>query len=86
MNEPIAPTLGATSLCPCSLSSIRPSLQALASAAQASGGLTPTQAQAYLTLYQAWQYYRPTQPPRFQSEMDGLVDAIGDIPVVVRVA
>ena len=87
MNEPHAPTLGATSSCPCNLSSIKPSLQALASKAKASGGqLTPTQAQLFEQLCEAWQYYRTTQPPRFRGEVDGLMDAIGDLPVVGQVA
>lgn len=79
-----APTSGATFSCLCNLSSIKPSLQALASKAQSNGGsLTPTQAQLYLQLWEAWQYYRPTQPARFKGEVDGLCDAIGDLPVVV---
>ncbi len=70
--------------CPCNLSSIKPSLQALAKKAKAQGGsLTPTQAQLYLQLHEAWQYYRASQPLRFRGEVDGLCDAIGDLPVVV---
>ncbi|PZV07837.1 MAG: hypothetical protein DCF32_06295 [Leptolyngbya sp.] len=63
------------------------SLQALASKAQAQGGsLTPTQARLYLQLYDGWQYYRASQPLRFRGEVDGLCDAIGDLPVVVAAA
>lgn len=87
MTQPIAPTLGATFSRPCNLESIKPSLQALASRAKATGGsLTPTQAQYYLQLYEAWQYYRDSQPARFRGEVDGLCDAIGDLPVVVGAA
>ena len=64
MNNPHAPTLGATSSCPCNLSSIKPSLQALASKAKASGGqLTPTQAQLFEQLCEAWQYTAPLSRP-----------------------
>ena len=82
MNNPHAPTLGATSSCPCNLSSIKPSLQALASKAKASGGqLTPTQAQLFGELCDAWEYYRDSQLPGFRAVVDVLVDAIGDLPV-----
>lgn len=71
--------------CPCALTSIKPSLQALVRQAKAQGGsLTPTQAQLYLQLCEAWQFYRASQPLRFRGEVDGLVDAIGDLPVVVE--
>ncbi|MBW4486112.1 MAG: hypothetical protein KME14_26615 [Tildeniella torsiva UHER 1998/13D] len=87
MNHPHAPTTGATFSCPCNLSSIKPSLQALAAKAEANGGhLTPTQAQLYLQLYQGWQYHRASQPARFRGEVDGLCDAIGSLPVVVMAA
>jgi hypothetical protein len=87
MNQPPAPTTGANFSCPCDLISIRPNLQALAAKAKANGGqLTPTQARLYLQLYDAWQYYRGSQPARFRGEVDGLCDAIGDLPVVVAAA
>jgi hypothetical protein len=87
MNQPPAPTSGATFSRPCNLDSIRPSLQALAAKATANGGhLTPTQAQLYLQLYEGWQYYRASQPARFKGEVDGLCDAIGSLPVVVGAA
>lgn len=82
MNHPPAPATGANFSCPCNLSSIKPSLQALASKAKAQGGsLTPTQAQLYLQLYDGWQYYRASQPARFRGEVDGLCDAIGEFRV-----
>ncbi|MGB5972695.1 MAG: hypothetical protein WBG38_05225 [Nodosilinea sp.] len=87
MTQSTAPPVGATFQRPCNLSSIKPRLQTLASQAKANGGsMTPTQAQLYLQLYEAWQYYRPTQPARYQAEVDGLCDAIGSLPVVVGVA
>lgn len=87
MNHPPAPATGANFSCPCALTSIKPSLQALASKAKAQGGsLTPTQAQLYLRLHEGWQYYRDSQPLRFRGEVDGLCDAIGSLPVVVGAA
>ena len=84
MDNSNAPPSGAAFSRPCNLESIKPSLNALAARAEASGGsLTPTQAQLYLQIYEAWQYYRPTQPASFRAEIDGLCDAIGDLPVVV---
>ncbi|MBE9159734.1 hypothetical protein IQ265_23275 [Nodosilinea sp. LEGE 06152] len=84
MNQPPAPPPGANFQCPCNLSSIRPSLLALSKKARANGGqLTPIQAELYSELCEAWQYYRPTQPPKFKGEVDGLVDAIGAFRVGV---
>lgn len=83
MNHPPAPTTGATFSCPCNLSSIKPSLQALAAKAEANGGqITPIQAQLYRQLEEGWQYYRLSQPARFRGEVDGLCDAIAAFEVV----
>lgn len=84
MNQSSAPTSGATFSRPCNLSSIKPSLQALlAKASSNSGQLTPKQALFYGELCIGWEYYRDSQPARFKREVDELVEAIGDLPVVV---
>lgn len=83
MNHSPAPATGATFSRPCNLSSIRPNLQALAAKAEANGGhLTPIQARLYLQLWEAWQYYRPSQPAKLKGEVDGLCDAIAAFEVV----
>ena len=87
MNQPPGPTSGPKFSRPCALNCIRPNLQALADKAKDNGGsLTPAQAQDFLKLYEAWQFYRLQQPARFRGEVDGLCDAIGDLPVVVEAA
>lgn len=81
MNQSPAPPSGANFSRPCNLSSIKPNLQALARAGKHRRLLTPIQAEFYRQLCDAWAYYRPTQPPRYKGEIDGLVDAIAEFRV-----
>lgn len=83
MNQPPAPSPGATFQRPCNLSSIRPSLQALLAKALANDEqLTPNQAELYGQLCEGWQFYRASQPAHMRQQIDELVDAIGRLRVV----
>lgn len=80
MNHHHAPP-GAKLSRPCELSSIKPNLLALIEKGKHCRLLTPIQAEFYQHLCDAWAFYRPSQPPRYQGEIDGLVDAIAEFRV-----
>ena len=82
MNQSPGPTSGPKFSRPCELSTIEPNLLALVEKGKSAGGLTPTQCALYMRLCEAWDYYRPSQPPRYRGRLDGLVDAIAAFEVV----
>jgi hypothetical protein len=76
-----APTTGANFSRPCDLNSIRPNLLALIEKGKHRRQLTPLQCDFYQELCKAWAYYRPSQPPRYRGQIDGLIDAIAEYRV-----
>lgn len=74
-------TTGANFSQPCSLSNIKPNLQALIDKGKHRRMLTPLQCDLYQELCKAWDYYRNSQPPRYRGEVDGMIHAIAEYRV-----